>query len=116
MKKYNKHLKICFAINTICVLLILLVTIISVNMKVTNLRINDEIKYISAKILEQNNHLKIYRSELAIMTSIDSLSALYKAYYNVNRINNDIKVTQIKTVDSFAGYFNTAKKYSHLQE
>lgn len=102
-------------VNTICVALIFLVLMVSVNTKMTSLRINDEIEYIALKIQEQNNQLKIYRSELTILTSIDSLKALYKAYYQVDDINNSIKVTQIKTIDNLVGYFNSAKRYSSLK-
>lgn len=115
MTRYNRPLKICFIINIICIMIILLVAIVSANIKISTLRVTEEINYLSAKILEQNNYLKIYKSELAIITSKDSLISLYKAYNKLNKVDNTIKVTQIKTIDNLVGYFEFAKRYSNLK-
>lgn len=114
MKKYSRKLKVFIFVNLFNIILILLVAGVSVRLRLFNLRISDEINYITAKIVEQENNLKVYRSELAIVTEPRSLMSLYSSYYKVKSIALLPKVTQIKDVDRVVGYLNGTTVYSRL--
>ena len=112
----HKNKNSCYMfINLTCVLTMFAAVIFSMSSKIENLRISKEILYLEDRIIEQENYLKIYKSELALLTNAQSLNELYRAYYKKNNNNNFIKVSQIKNIAHLAYSFNSYKRYSMLK-
>ena len=87
----------------------------SLQVKRTNLQISQEISYMEAKIAEQQNYLKIYKSELSLLTTPKSLITLYKAYHKTEEVSLKPRIGQIKNVDKLASYFNL-QRFSKLDK
>ena len=90
MKKYSKRLRICVLANIFNVILILLVISISVKLRLFNLRISDEINYITTKIIEQENDLKVYKAILVLFESKEDIEIFNKKaiYLYLREITN----------------------------
>ena len=100
-------------VNSASILAIIIALGVNIKLKNYNLHISEEIKYMSAKIAEQDNYLKIFKSELSLITSPESLVILYQAYYQRN-INDFLpNVKQIKRLDHLAKYLDT-QRFSRL--
>jgi len=108
MKKTN--LTLLYILNSFSVMIAIFSMFFTVNFKLENFRISREIEYLEEKISAQDNSLKIYQSELMLLTSPKSLKSLYKSYHNKN-IKFKTNMAQIKNIEQLANHF-TVKKYS----
>lgn len=110
----KKYLTIYKIINSFNIIILLFIMAIMLNVKLTNLRLSEEISYMNSKTEEQKDNFKVINLQLAILTQADSLISLYKSYYNLKYAPIITKVTQVKTVDKLVSYFNNSNRYSKL--
>ncbi len=65
------------------------------------MQISGEIKYMVKKLQEQDNIIKIYQSEIAILTSPSTLRSLYMTYYSLDEFSQNIPLARVKKIDKF---------------
>ncbi len=85
-------LLLCLAISTIftCIMF-----------KTYNIQISGEIKYMLKKVQEQDNIIKIYQAEIALLTSPKTLRSLYMTYYSLNQFSQHTPLARVKQIDKF---------------
>lgn len=110
--KLLRHSNYLF-LNLFVLIATFVVIYVCIAIKSYNVQISEEIKYISIKIAEQQDTIKIYKAELALLTSPKSLKALYKAYYNKDEFIYKASIARIKNTEQFSAYFTP--KYLSLK-
>ena len=98
--------KILIPINIIFITLVIIMSFFVVNVKLTNISLNEEITYLEKRVARQENNMKILKSELILITKPSYLENLYKLATK-NNLTIDSFPKKILTLTQFYNlYYN----------
>lgn len=99
MKNLKQKKYILF--NSLVICMTFTVVTFSVLFKTHNMKISNEISYMSNRIINQRDTLKIYKAEITLLTSPQSLRSLYMSYHNIEKFSYNNSIARVKNIESF---------------